>query len=128
MAILDKQPVVGWGNIVFFGFGVLISITALLPGSTWLRIGPDGLSIRSLYRTKHLRWTDTSTFFVAIVGGQAMVCWNHASSTSDQTAKRWLSRLLDVADCGLPDTFGHTPQELADLLNHWRTRSLKDPT
>lgn len=118
--IVREHPVIGWLNIVFFGFGVVVFGLSLAPSSNSLCLGADGLTVRSLYRTWHVGWSDVSGFFVARIGGRQMVCWNYSPSYAGEHRGRAISRGLTGVEAGLPETYGRSAVELADLLNALR--------
>lgn len=123
---LREHPVSGWLIIGFFGSGVIIVLITLIPGSSYLRLEPEGMLIRSLYRTWYISWSDTSRFFVLSAGGQAMVCWNYTPGFNTKQHRRNLSRILTSVEAGLPDTYGYSAPELAGLLNQWRDTCLAE--
>src|SRR6266581_302865 len=58
----------GWVGITFFGLGVVVFGLQLLPNSTYLRMGPDGLTVCTLFRSHSCRWSDVKAFEVRRVG------------------------------------------------------------
>src|SRR4030095_5647313 len=56
---------VGWLAIAFFGRGVVVFGLQLLPNCSDVRVGPDGFTVRSLFRSHSCRWTDIGAFKVA---------------------------------------------------------------
>jgi hypothetical protein len=110
-----------WFTVAFFGLGVVVALVTLVPGSSYLRLEPDRMSVRTLYRTWHVPWTDVTEFFVAPVGGRGMVCWNYTPESTRQKRGRAVSRAIAGVEAGLPDTYGRPAEELANLLNQWRS-------
>ena len=120
--LVRENPIIGWLTIVFFGLGVVVFAISVVPGSSFLQLRDEGLTLRSLYRTWHVSWLDTSEFFVARVGGRQMVCWNYSPSFVGQRLGRAMSRGIAGVEAGLPDTYGRSATELAQLLNEWHMR------
>lgn len=120
LLIAKDHSILGWFTVAFFGLGVLVEIVTLVPGSSYLELSSSGITVRTLYRTWHVNWSDVSDFFVSRVGGRDMVCWNYSSSYSASLRGRKISRSLAGVEAGLPDTFGLSATELANLLNQWR--------
>ena len=51
----------GWMHIlgILLGFGFIVtSMVCLWLNSTWIKLGPDGLRMRILFRDIHYRWCD----------------------------------------------------------------------
>jgi len=115
-----NHSLLAWATGLFFGLGVLVALVKLIPGSSFLRLTPDHMSVRTLYRTWHVRWSDVSEFFVAPVGGRNMVFWNYTPEFAEKERGRAVSRAFAGVEAGLPDTYGRSAAELATLLNEWR--------
>lgn len=79
----------------------------------------------SLFRKSPvIRWEDVSSFRVASVppsGQMVLFDWYTASNRAVRRVNRGLTGATD----GLPDSYGLSPQELADLLNTWRARATR---
>jgi hypothetical protein len=52
----------GWLAAGFFGLGAVVFTVQLLPGSAYLRLGPDGFVVCSLFRSSACRWSDLARF------------------------------------------------------------------
>lgn len=120
VVIGPKDSVLVWLTGGFFGLGVVVALIAMIPGSSFLRLGAKGMSVRSLYRTRHVAWADVAEFYVAPVAGREMVCWQYAADFTGHARGRAFSRAISGVEAGLPDTYGIPAAELASLLNEWR--------
>jgi len=121
----------GYVTIVFFGLGVVAALIQFVPGSSFLRVNPDGITVRAVWRTKFYRWSDIEKFGVAEMdlsysrGPQRkrMVGFNFSSS-APSVAKAQATRRMNRAMCGfegvLPDNYGWDYAELAEHLNQLR--------
>jgi len=115
---------VGWVAIVFFGLGVVVFALQLLPNSTYLRVGPGGFTVCTLFRAHSCGWTDVDAFRVAHVGAKDMVVFGFSKQ---YRGPRRLSRVnvhlvgaeAAVAAAGSWDV---SMDELADMLNQYRER------
>jgi hypothetical protein len=77
-------------------------------------------------RSGAILWRDVSDFRVAPVppSGHRLVPFDwHAAPNS--RVRRINTHLIDATD-GLPDSYGLRPEELADVLNTWRSRATFD--
>src|SRR5262249_18582680 len=63
----------GWIVATFFGLGAVVFAVQFLPNSTYLRLGPDGFVVCSLFRSHTCRWVDVDRFGVGYVGVNKMV-------------------------------------------------------
>ena len=120
VVIGPKQSALAWLTGGFFGLGVVVALITMIPGSSFLRLEPKGMSVRSLYRTWHVAWADVAGFYAAPVAGREMVCWQYVAGFTGHARGRAFSRAISGVEAGLPDTYGIPAAELAWLLNEWR--------
>jgi hypothetical protein len=108
-----------WLIGAFFGLCALVFAVQLIPSSTYLRLSPQGFTVRSLFRTAPMiLWRDVSEFQVAVLPRQKLVVYESTATTMPTLRK--INRALVGAGEALPNSFGLKPQELADLMNAWR--------
>jgi hypothetical protein len=121
--------------IGFFGLGILVSLAQFVPGSSFLRLTPEGMDVRSMWRTKAYRWSDIERFGVAefstIHGGvrqrHRMIGYDFSPSYPEQNqglALRSFNRRLSGFEAALPDNYGWSYEALAEHLNTLRNQYL----
>src|SRR5213594_3782394 len=77
-----------YGGVAFFGLGAVVSLLQFVPNSSFLRVDPEGLTIRTMWRTTLYRWTDIEEFGVAgSFGGNRLVGLNFSASYSGGARK-----------------------------------------
>ncbi|MDE3201575.1 MAG: hypothetical protein KGN79_11720 [Acidobacteriota bacterium] len=119
-----EDLIVGWLGVLFFGLCFAVFVLQLLPGAAYLRLNSDGFRFCSLFRRSSLiLWQDVSDFRVVPIppSGHRMVVFDRQGAPSRKV--RRINRHLVGASDGLPDSYGLKPEELAALLNEWRSRS-----
>lgn len=116
---------IGWLVLGFFGLCALAFAVQMLPGASRLRLDRDGFTVTSLFRSSTVHWSEVSRFFVARIGGRAMVCWEYNAAVPHAVRSRRVSRALAGVEAGLPDTYGLTPEALVKLLEDWRQLQLR---
>jgi hypothetical protein len=113
----------GYVCAAFFGLGIAIAILQFIPGTSYLLIERDGLTVRNLYRNRHIAWQDVAEFFVVKMKSKGittatLVAFNY-STTYDRTGfRRRLAKALGHCEGYLPDIYGQNAAELADYLNY----------
>ena len=115
---------VGWLAIAFFGLGVVVFALQLLPNCSYVRLGPEGFTVRRLFRSHSCRWSDVGAFKVAELGRQQMVVFSFAPH---YRGPRRLSRvnvqLVDAeAAVATSGSVNIEMNHLADLMNAFRER------
>ena len=100
----------GWVAAVLGGIGAFLSAMTLLPGGAYLRLTSEGFTVGGMLKSFSVRWNDARGFGVVQVsaGGKRAVGYQFADTAAD------------VAQGALPDTYGLTHEDLADLLNEWQ--------
>lgn len=128
----DDGPVVAWLTIAFFGLGAAVFSANLLPGSSYLKLTSEGFEQRVLFRTHNEDWINIQHFEAyrnptsssRLVG---FVYDPNYASTARGAAGRKISRSMVGLDGALPDTYGMSADELAELMNDWLESSKPSP-
>lgn len=121
--VLPTHPVAGYGAIVFFGLGVVVALIQLLPDSAYVELDERGFTTCTLFRKRFLRWEDVAEFSTIRLEGRVspMVAFRYAPGYTAHATARKLAKTLAGAEDALPDTYGRSAQELAELLNKVRS-------
>lgn len=121
MMVKSAHPL-GWAVASLFGICTLVGITMLLPASSYLRITTRGFTVCSLFRAHTFQWSDVSEFGVSKVGPNKMVMFNFAASYTKTSSVRSFNASIFGYEGGLPDSYGLSHEELANLLNGYLQR------
>lgn len=123
--LMPKAEVWTWLGVGFFGFGTLVAIITLLPGSAGLRLSRDGFLVTSLFRGHFVAWAQATDFVADPVAParKKMVLYNDAGSKNSRYGK--ISTGLVGRSGGMPDTYGMSADALAGLMSRWRERALR---
>jgi hypothetical protein len=106
----------------FFGLGLVVSLILLLPGSSFLELDANGFVIRNVFRDSRLSWADIDGFETRRLGMRKFVTLNFARGYSASSRVRALAKGMSGAEGALPDTYGMSAEDLANLMNqHLRT-------
>jgi len=111
----------GYFFAAFFGLGIPVAIVQLIPGSTYLRIDNDGLTLCNMFRETKIPWDIIDRFGVATIKTEystgKMVGINFTSSYKKAKVMRRFINAISGFDGALPSSFGMKVEELVDLLN-----------
>lgn len=127
-AVEPFKRAVGWSCAVFFGLGVVVAVIQLIPGTSRVVITTQGLYVKTFLRSYGYEWSDIERFGVAewtqwhgpfrqrhrLVG---ILFVDGSKHLSRHVRMQALSTALVGYHAALPDNYGYTHQELADLLN-----------
>jgi membrane associated rhomboid family serine protease len=125
--MVDEPNVIAALGVLLFGPCTLIAVAQLIPGRAYLRIAPDGLVIRTPFKTTRWAWNDIENFQAYEISQRYTSSKHVGFDRRDLTPARqgfWktLNRGISGVDVGLPDTYGVRHTELADLLDAARDR------
>jgi hypothetical protein len=120
--MVSTGQVMGWLPLIFFGIGAIIAAFAMLPGASALTLDGTGFEITNFYRRSRTRWQDAGDFVATRIPAarQRFVLFNNARSG------RRLARIntfISGRNAALPDTYGLSPDDLAQLMAQWRERA-----
>jgi hypothetical protein len=112
----------GWFVAGFFGLGGIVALVQFLPNASYLLLTSGGFLVCSAFRKSMYGWGDVARFRAIAVYRNQMVGFDFAPGYTGQRAARWVAGAMAGAEAALPDTYGMSPQALADLMNDWRER------
>lgn len=118
----------GYASCALFGLIATISLLLLVPGSSFLQITPEGIAIRTLWRTQRYGWSDFECFGLAeiatvhqgVTHRHRRIGFNFSEVSQHRTKSRRFASLnerLSGFQAALPDNYGWDPPELAEHLN-----------
>ena len=116
------------GGILFFGVGGLVALVQFVPNSSFLQVGPDGLTIRTMWRNTFYRWSDIESFGVTSAFHSGVGLNFSSTYTGGARKLRAFMRNLTGFEGALPDNYGRDCAELAEHLNRLRERYVSSPT
>jgi hypothetical protein len=121
----NEDPSVAWPCIAFFGLGVLVAGTMLLPGAAGLVLDADGFEVTNLFRRYRVHWANVTGFMVAGVppSGTKMVVYDDDAGKHNLLGE--ISKGLVGRNAGLPDTYGLAAADLASVMTGWRERAVR---
>jgi hypothetical protein len=115
----------GWFPLLFFGACALVGLIAVLPHAGALMLDGDGFEVTNLFRRHRSRWQDVSAFEAQSIppAHQLFVVYNDASVSTSSLAK--INTAIVGRNAALPDTYGQRAEDLARLLEQWRSLGLR---
>ncbi|MDQ3713913.1 MAG: hypothetical protein M3388_17075 [Acidobacteriota bacterium] len=113
---------VHWLIIGFFGLGSIVFALLLLPTASYLRLTPEGFTMCSLFRSHSYNWSEIEDFAVGKMANMETVIFDHSLFYKNQNTLRKTNKKFFGFEAGLPDTYGMSAEELANLMNEWKRR------
>ena len=110
----SQESRAGWAAAAFL-LGVPIAVAQMLPGSTYVELGPSGLVSCALFRRHCTPWSDIERFGVARVGGRKVVSITYRAGAAKAGLRR-IALSLSGVEGALPSC-AIDPHDLADKLN-----------
>ena len=100
---------------VFGGPDILVSILTLWPNSSWLKLGPDGMRERVLFRNFHYHWIDVTRLGITVVRHRS-----GAYRTDTKFVSFWMKCDEDMRS--LSECYGKKADELVEILESYRNQ------
>ena len=118
----NEQPIFSVLGIVFFGLCGMVALISLHPRASYLTLTESGFECASLFRKHFTPWSDVAAFFPISIGSHRMVGWDYVAGYARAPSMRKANLALANSEAALPDTYGHTPMELARVMNELREK------
>jgi energy-coupling factor transporter transmembrane protein EcfT len=131
--------IVGWFAVPFFGLGVPLALFQLLTNRSYLLLTRDGFQMFGIRKSRLIPWSEVAAFTAYIPPtlvfawlpkrirdlGPKMVLFDYRPDVEAFRRMRAVNQTLTGHDAGLADTYGLKAEELATLMNGWRSRFTK---
>lgn len=96
-----------------FSITGIASGVQLIPGSAGMWLDRKGFTFRMFWYDRRREWKEITPILSSQVGLLQMVGYNRAGDAPNKPREV------------LPDTYGISANELADIMNHWRDTAIK---
>jgi membrane associated rhomboid family serine protease len=107
---------------LLFGAGIVVSVLRMVPGQMYLRVSPEGLVVRNVFKTARWRWNDIVGFRpyeISLPYGASNKMVGFDRRDVDHRRQgfwKMANRGMSGVDVSLPDTYGLNNAHLAALL------------
>lgn len=118
------EPVVFWGSGGFFLVCAVIAATQMIGVGARLVLDLEGFTCTTLFKSFRRTWAECSAFYPVRVGGNMMVGFASATDMKERPKLAAVSEAIAGTPGALPDTFGFSAEELADVMNRFQARAL----
>jgi hypothetical protein len=120
----DMDPLARWGSGGFFALCAAITVPQFIGVGSKLELDPKGFKCASLFKSFRREWADCSEFSPVRIGPNMMVGFSTGQDETAHPRGAAFARALTGTSGALPDTYGVSADELADLMNRFRARAL----
>lgn len=117
------DPVLFYGAGGFFLLCALIAAPLMFGVGASLTLDREGFTCRTLFRSFRRDWRVCSAFYPVSTGMRMHVGFSTAQDESAHPKIAAANRAIIGASGMLPDNFGLSAEELADLMNSYRARA-----
>ena len=114
--LFQSSPGLAVIDILFFGVCGVVILLNMLPNGSYLQLTEKGFTVRKAFRLRSYAWDEVGEFGVSQIGLRKMVGWNPPQQSTLGGAAKAISGLTFT----LPETYGYSAEELAELLNGLR--------
>lgn len=119
----DEDPLLFWGGGGFFVLCALIATPLMFGVGSTLSLDRKGFTCRTLFKSFRREWGECSAFYPVSMGFRKFVGFSTQQDAAAHPNLAAANRAMIGATGILPDTFGLSADDLADLLNRYRGRA-----
>lgn len=120
----NEDPMLFYGAGGFFLLCALVSAPLMLGVGSRLILERNSFTCRTLFRSFTRKWLECSDFHPVHAGMRSMVGFTTQRDEAAHPNLAAVNRAVLGASGALPETFGISAEELADLMNRFRARAL----
>jgi hypothetical protein len=120
-----SDPMMFYGAGGFFLLCGLVAVPLMVGVGSSLELDREGFACRTLFRTFRRRWRDCSAFHPVTTGLRKYVGFSSQEDEAAHPRMAPASRAVIGATGMLPETYGLSADELADLMNRFRERATR---
>ncbi len=121
--IVKEEPLFGWGSILFFGFGVILSLIQFYPNSSYLRLSKEGFEVKTMFRVQFTKWSDVRDFRKGHINGNKMIFFDYTDEHKKWNNGKKLSKLLSGKEGAIQSIYKIKTSDLLDLMIKWKEKS-----
>jgi hypothetical protein len=120
-ANIEKDPILAYVTISFFGLAVVLSGVSLLPSSSYLSLTSDGFTYSKLFQKQFVPWSQVAAFRAVKMGPTQVVGWVYSKNHKADRALRKVSAAAAGVENVFPETYAMPAADLVELLERVRT-------
>ena len=121
--MVDEEPLMAWLGIVFFGFGVVVSLIQFHPNASYLKLNNDGFEVRTMFRTNFTRWADVKDFRQGHINGSKMIFFDYTDEHKKWKSGKKIAKFLSGKEGAFQSTYNIKTEELLNLMNDYKLKS-----
>lgn len=119
-----EDPGLFWFGGGFFLICALVSTPLMLGVGSRLILERDSFTCHTLFRSFTRKWRECSDFLPVYAGARRFVGFTTQQDEAAHPNMAAVNRAVLGASAAVPETFGISAEELADLMNRFRARAL----
>jgi hypothetical protein len=121
--IRDSEPMAGWGAIVFFGLGMIISLIQFIPNVSYLKLTDEGFEVKSLFRSGFTKWTDVKGFRAGQIEGNTLIFFDYTEKHKKWKTGKKFAKFLSGYEGAIPSSYNIKTDKLLALMNEYKRKS-----
>ena len=121
--ILDKDPKIGWGCIIFFGLGIIVSLIQFYPNSTYLKLTDKGFEVKGLFRSSFTKWTDIKDFRQGQIKGNKMIFFDYTDKHKKWNDGKKVAKFLSGKEGAIQSSYNISTDKLIELMTKYKRKS-----
>ena len=122
-SILEKNRLMGWLGISFFGLGAVCFLIQILTNISYLKLHKEGFEERNLFRTKKYQWSDVKNFRQANFRGNKRIFFDYTSENNKWKNRSKLSEIIFGKQKAITSSHNIKSEELLKLMKEYKRKN-----
>ena len=123
--IKDSDPTIGWGSIIFFGLGLIVSLIRFIPNSTYLKLTDEGFEVKGLFRSSFTKWTDVKDFREGQIKCNKMIFFDYTDDHKKWNTGKKVAKFLSGYEGAVQSSYNIKTDRLLNLMKEYKRKSKK---
>ena len=122
-SLLEKDPLMAWLGISFFGLGAIIFLIQILTNVSYLKLSEAGFEERSLIRTRYYKWSDVEGLRQASFRGIKSIYFEFSDEYKRCNYEKKASLFSSRKRGGITSSYTIKTEELLELMKDLKRKS-----
>lgn len=121
--ILEKNPLMGYLGISFFGIGSILFLIQLLTNISYIKLSEEGVEEKNLFRTKNYKWSEVEHFRQVNFRGNKSIVFDYTKEYKKAKVNKKTFKFLLEKQQSITSSHNIKTDELVKLMINYKRNS-----
>ncbi|MBA6157379.1 hypothetical protein H3Z83_12750 [Tenacibaculum sp. S7007] len=122
-SILEKNRLMGWLGISFFGLGAICFFIQLLTNVSYLKFDKEGFEEKNLFQTKKYKWSEVKNFRQANFRGNKSIFFDYNPDNNKWKNRSKLTEIIFGKQKAITSSHNIKTEELLNLMKTYKRKN-----